>query len=110
LIGYHDRPRLVEELKIFGVQATQDQIKCSSDLGVVVWQMMLEGMGVAVLPEEALAGVPGVQRVFPDCQVDFPVWLTVHQELNTSRRIRIVYDALAAFLPKAVPQCPSLRR
>ena len=28
----------------------------------------------------------------------FPTWLVAHQELYTSRRIRLVYDTLAEFL------------
>ena len=28
----------------------------------------------------------------------FPTWLVTHRELHTSRRIRLVFDQLAAFL------------
>ena len=30
--------------------------------------------------------------------IPVPVWLTCHRELHTSRRIRLVYDTLAAAL------------
>jgi hypothetical protein len=29
--------------------------------------------------------------------ITFPVWLTTHRELHTSRRIRLVFDLLAEF-------------
>jgi len=31
-----------------------------------------------------------------------PIWLTVHREIRTSRRIREVYDFLARHVPKAL--------
>ena len=30
---------------------------------------------------------------------DLPIWLTVHREIRTSRKIRAVYDFLAAEVP-----------
>jgi DNA-binding transcriptional LysR family regulator len=31
-----------------------------------------------------------------------PIWLTVHREIRTSRRIRAVYDFLAQAIPLAL--------
>lgn len=40
----------------------------------------------------------GVQRLLTDQPpIRFPVWLTTHRELHSSRRIRLVYDLLAEF-------------
>jgi DNA-binding transcriptional LysR family regulator len=44
---------------------------------------------------------PRVRRVLPDFDpLVLPVWLVVHRELNTSRRVRVVFDLLAAELAK----------
>jgi hypothetical protein len=32
--------------------------------------------------------------------IKFPIWLTTHRELHTSRRIRLVFDLLADHLSK----------
>jgi DNA-binding transcriptional LysR family regulator len=41
-------------------------------------------------------GAPGVEPVLPDlAPFDVPIWLAVHRELHTSRRIRLVFDLLA---------------
>ena len=41
---------------------------------------------------------PGMERVLPDMEpLRFPIWLTTHRELHTSRRIRLVFDLLAEF-------------
>jgi hypothetical protein len=35
------------------------------------------------------------------CRRWFPIWLVSHRELRTSRRIRVVFEALAAGLQQA---------
>lgn len=41
------------------------------------------------------------QRILQDMEpIVFPLWLTTHRELHTSRRMRLVYDLLADFLSK----------
>ncbi|MCP4818663.1 MAG: LysR family transcriptional regulator, partial [Shimia sp.] len=32
--------------------------------------------------------------------ITFPIWLTTHRELHTSRKIRLVFDVLAEALSK----------
>jgi DNA-binding transcriptional LysR family regulator len=37
-----------------------------------------------------------VRRVLPDLEpLKFSMWLVTHREVNTSRRIRVVFDLLA---------------
>ena len=48
-----------------------------------------------------------MRRVLPDfAPLMFPIWLVAHRELNTSRRVRVVFDMLAEELAKP----PLLRR
>ena len=54
-----------------------------------------EGLGIAVLPEALCDPEPTFERILPDLPpFQFPVWLVTHRELQTSRRIRIVFDQL----------------
>jgi hypothetical protein len=49
-----------------------------------------------VLMDEIARETPGIVRVLDDvAPVRFPVWLVSHRELRTSRRIRVVFEALA---------------
>jgi len=42
---------------------------------------------------------PEVEQILPELDpIPVPVWLATHRELNTSRRIRLVYDLLAEAL------------
>ena len=48
------------------------------------------------MPENIGDSEPLVQQVLPTLPaIEFPIWLTTHRELNTSRRVRIVFDLLA---------------
>lgn len=45
---------------------------------------------------------PLVRRVLPDFEpLMFPIWLVSHRELNTSRRVRVVFDLLVGELARA---------
>ena len=53
------------------------------------------------MPENIGDAEPLVQRVLPELEpITFPIWLTTHRELNTNRRVRMVYDLLASELKK----------
>jgi len=60
------------------------------------------------MSQEVAETTPGIERVLPaTAPVTFPVWLTTHRELHTSRRIRLVFDLLAEFL-LAASESPSV--
>ena len=47
-------------------------------------------------PAANVVAHPGVVRVLDEVPpVRFPIWLVSHRELRTSRRIRVVFEALA---------------
>lgn len=50
-----------------------------------------------MVPEFLGDNTPGVSRVLEGeyRPFVFPVWLTTHRELNTARRVRLVFDLLA---------------
>ena len=53
------------------------------------------------MPENIGDAEPKVQQVLPKLEsIEFPIWLTTHRELNTSRRVRMVFDLLAEELSK----------
>jgi DNA-binding transcriptional LysR family regulator len=64
-----------------------------------MWEMMRAGLGIGVLPDNLWPRTERVEPVFLDVpEITFPVWLATHRELRTSRRIWIVFDALAEAL------------
>ncbi len=65
----------------------------------MAWEMAKNGLGVIVMSDVVAEAAPGIECVLPDIEpIVFPIWLTAHRELHTSRRIRLVFDLLAEFL------------
>ena len=95
----------IERLNPAGLNLTEDNFRLGSETGTVAWEMAKYGLGVAVMSDEVAALTPGMERVLPQMEpFTFPVWLTAHRELHTSRRIRLVFDLLAGHLAKTIGQ------
>ena len=94
-IGNSDSP-LIEDFHGMGIPIRQESFVISNANGVVAWEHVKAGYGVALLPEPVGDAELTVEKVFPDApSLEFPIWLVTHRELQTSRRIRIVFDTLA---------------
>lgn len=95
-LGFDNHERLIEELGKAGLAIRLQDIRGSSASGPTVWAMAQAGMGISIMADRVADITGGVERVLPQWgPVEFPVWLCVHRELKTSRRIRLVYDFLA---------------
>jgi len=95
-LGPRDTETMKAVLEGYGVRIAEPQFALRSDSGVVMWEMMRAGLGIAILPTNLWPKTDGLVRVLEDVPpISFPIWLATHRELHTSRRIRIVFDALA---------------
>jgi len=82
-----------------GYELTEKNFRIGSDSGIASWGMVVQGLGLGVMSDTVAAQSPGLEKVFPDQEaLKFPMWLVTHRELNTSRKIRLVFDTLAEFL------------
>ncbi len=79
-----------------GLPVAEENFSCYADHTVAHWALVRQGMGIGAMMEEIALDTPGVVRVLDDVPpVHFPIWLVTHRELRTSRRIRVVFEALA---------------
>jgi DNA-binding transcriptional LysR family regulator len=79
-----------------GMNLTERNFPIMTENYLVMWGMVKGGLGIGV--QDSLIGdaEPLVRRVLPDLEpLIFSMWLVTHREVNTSRRVRIVYDLLA---------------
>jgi DNA-binding transcriptional LysR family regulator len=98
-IGYSEADGLVGELNLRGVPVTRRNFKWTTGSVVTAWEMIRQGLGIGVMFREVAEGAAGVEPVLPGIvPFDVPIWLAVHRELHTSRRIRLVFDLLAETL------------
>jgi DNA-binding transcriptional LysR family regulator len=99
LLGFAPVERLVGTLNAFGLPVTRRNFRYVTDNGLVLAGMAEQGLGVAVTPSVFAARMVGVAPVLPDWPgIPVPLWLIAHREVQTSRRVRVVFDFLAEAL------------
>ena len=71
---------------------------------VVQWQAVRAGLGIGFVADYMARSEPDVLRVLPGLLPipEIPMWLAVHREIRTNKRIRAVYDFLAEALPQVI--------
>ncbi len=100
-ISYGDVDQMLGHLKAMGLPITHANFRLGSNNGIVAWELVRHGFGIAPMSAAVGSRMPGVERVLPDMDpITFPIWLTTHRELHSSRRIRLVFDSLADFMTK----------
>lgn len=102
-ISFGDVDEMLGHYLPMGLPLGHENFRLGSQSGVVVWEYTRQGFGITAMSDEVAETTPGIERVLPDMEpVRFPVWLTTHRELHTSRRIRLVFDVLADFLQRGI--------
>lgn len=70
-----------------------------SDSQTLLWELVKAGLGIGFAQITLVDQTPSMVRFLPEVPIpSLPIWLTTHRELFTSRRIRVIYDALAELL------------
>lgn len=89
-------PAMLEHLRNMGLPVTRAQMPITVGNHLVQWSLCLAGLGLCFMMSEAGDADPRVVRVLPEhTAMPIAMWLVCHRELRTSRRIRLVFDALA---------------
>lgn len=100
-IGFENPERLLPVLHERNIPVTRKNFKYVSASGSVFLELVRAGLGIGLMSKEMAETGPGLVQVLADFEpVPIPVWLVTHRELHTSRRIRLVFDLLAATLSK----------
>lgn len=98
-VGVPDPERLIAAFHNIGIPLRPESFAIQPDSSMVTWEMVKAGHGVSMLPEVLGEMEPRVEKVHSGVpSFEFPVWLVTHKELQTSPRIRIVFDFLVAKL------------
>lgn len=83
-------------LRQHGLPLGEANFSAYADHAMAQWALVRQGMGIGAMMDEIARDTPGMVRVLDDVPpVRFPIWLVTHRELRTSRRIRVVFEALA---------------
>ena len=103
LIGNDRNDDVLRGFAALGQPAERGHFALRTDDLLAHWQAVRAGLGIGFMAGYLARTDPDVVAVLPQLQLpQLPVWLTVHREIRTSRRIRAVYDFLAREVPGAL--------
>ena len=89
-IGFNNTEMLINGLNELGLSLTKKNFPIITEHYITHWELVKSGLGIGIIPEEVGDTEQLVQQVLPSLEpIIFPIWLTTHRELKTSRRVRI---------------------
>jgi len=98
-IGYESPERMMAVLNPLGLSLTKSNFKLTSTSGLVIMELVRQGLGITIMPKEFASLESDFECVLPQfAPIPVQTWLVTHRELHTSRRIRLVFDVLAEAL------------
>lgn len=105
-IGFDSVEGTVEGLRARGLSIQPDWVKLCSNDGEVIIALCHADAGLMITGADTIKAegfVPVLQHEF---SLSIPTWIVAHRELHTSRRIRLVFDALVEGLSKQNGRLP----
>lgn len=100
LVGNDKVQEIYHGFAAMGHPVGPEQFALRTDDLIAYWAAVRAGLGIGFVASYLLRNDPDLVPVLPDLPMpSLPVWLVVHREIRTSRRIRAVFDFLARELP-----------
>lgn len=104
LIGYDRDEDIIRGFAEFGVTMDKHAFAIRCDQNTVYWELVRAGCGIGFGQLETGRHDPDVRQVLPDMELPvLPVWLTAHETMRHTPRIRRVWDMLAEGLAPHLP-------
>jgi DNA-binding transcriptional LysR family regulator len=98
-LGVDRSNSVISYLNKFGFNLTSKNFPLIVDNHLIQWEMVKHGAGIGFMMADVGDTEPLVERVLPSFPAfEKDTWLVAHRELKTSRRLRVVFDYLAAEL------------
>lgn len=103
VVGYDHNTMILDGFKEAGVLITRDFFKTRCDDDIACWELVRAGCGIGFAQVAAGQRDPDVVQVLTDFALPaLPVWLTAHEVMRQTPRVRRVWDLLAEGLKPLV--------
>ena len=103
LVGQDQAETMIQGFAAFGYPVQRNQFALRTDDLMAYWEAVRAGLGVGFIADYLARTDSAVVPVLPMLKVPaIPMWLAVHREIRTNRRIREVYDFLGDAVPAAL--------
>lgn len=107
LVGLDRSDELIRGFAEHGVVVDKDAFAFRCDDHVALVFAVAAGLGLGFIAHTAAARLGLVEVKVPMPPLSLPIWLAAHQEVHTSRRIRLVMDVVAEVLGAMSLSSPS---
>ena len=98
-ISFDSTGGLLKALNALGLNLTKKNFPFMTENHIVHWELVKQGLGIGIMPADIGEAEPLVRPALEAFEpIIFPMWLTAHRELKTSRRVRMVFELLATEL------------
>jgi DNA-binding transcriptional LysR family regulator len=95
VFAFDDPDIMIRGLSSVGLDLARERFPLTTANHLVQWALCRAGAGLCFMMAQAAVGEPDIVRVVPRYAMALQTWIVCHHELRTSRRLRIVFDALA---------------
>lgn len=103
LVGLDRDDSILRGFEAMGLPCAREQFAFRSDDLNAYWQAVRAGLGIGFVANYMLRTDPEVEPLLPMLDIPtLPVWLVVHREIRSNRRIRAAYDFLARAIAAAL--------
>jgi DNA-binding transcriptional LysR family regulator len=100
LIGSDRSEDILRGFAAMGHPVTREHFAFRSDDFLACWQALRSGVGIGFVADYLARTDTRIVRLLPSLKITpVPMWLAVHREIRTSKRIRAVYDFLGDEIP-----------
>lgn len=99
LVGFDRSDVLIAVARQLGHSLRREDFAFRCDSQSAVWELLRAGLGIGFAQRPIIGRTPGMKAIaLPLAIPPLEIWLTSHRELQTARRIRVVYDRLGTLL------------
>ena len=103
LVGHDQSDAILQGFASFGYPLQREHFAFRTDDLIAYHAAVRSGLGIGFLADYAVRGDADLVPLLPMLKIPpLPIWLAVHREIRTSRRIRAVYDFLSDAVPAAL--------
>jgi len=103
IIGYDGETRAYDAYAKEGLPVTRDLFALRSDSDLAQLALLRAGAGIGGMQKQLAARERNMVPVLHSAvRIPLEIWLVMHEDLRTNRRIRLLYDCLAGGLTRYV--------